>query len=159
MGYQNNTFPITVNGCIDTCSRKLLWVKVWMANNDPNIIGRFYLEHLFNSRVMASIIKVDKGTETVMTTMHAYLHQQHEDNMDPIETVVYGPSTSNQVGLSIKCKNILTFSLATSDCLANQCLLYIMWIALPGSSIWLPLFTKVLWNRRLKGGGESCMKY
>ena len=40
MGYQNNTFPIAVYGCIDTCSRKLLWVKVWMANNDPNVIGQ-----------------------------------------------------------------------------------------------------------------------
>ena len=104
MGYQNNTFPIAVYDCIDTCSRKLLWVKVWMANNDPNVIGRFYLEHLFNSRVMASIIRVDKGTETgVMATMHAYLRQQHGDDMDPIETVVYGPSTSNQVGMSNKC--------------------------------------------------------
>ena len=24
--------------------------------------------------------------------MHAYLRQQHEDEMDPIETVIYGPS-------------------------------------------------------------------
>ena len=52
-----------------------------MANNDPDVIGRFYLEHLVNSRVMASIIRVDNGTETgVMTTMHAYLRQQHEDD-------------------------------------------------------------------------------
>jgi len=69
-----------------------------MTNSDPNVIGRFYLEHLFNTEVMASIIRVDKGTETgVMATMHAYLRQQHEDDMDPAETVVYGPSTSNQV--------------------------------------------------------------
>ena len=73
-----------------------------MTNNDPNVIGRFYLEYLFNTRVMASIIRVDKGTETgVMATMHAYLCQQHEDHMDPPETVIYGPSTSNQVGQSI----------------------------------------------------------
>ena len=36
MGYQNNTFPIAVYGCIETCSRKLLWVKVWMTNDDPD---------------------------------------------------------------------------------------------------------------------------
>ena len=41
MGYQNSTFPIAVYGCIDTCSRKLLWVKVWMSNSDPSLIGRF----------------------------------------------------------------------------------------------------------------------
>ena len=46
MGFQNSTFPIAVYGCIDTCSGKLLWMKVWMTDNDPNVIGRFYLEHL-----------------------------------------------------------------------------------------------------------------
>lgn len=44
MGYQNNTFPIAVYGCIDTCSRKLLCVKVWMTNNDLDVIGRLYLK-------------------------------------------------------------------------------------------------------------------
>ena len=70
MGYQNNTFPIAVYGCIDTCRRKLLWVKVWMTNNDPDVISRFYLEHLFNTKVMASIIRVYKGTKTGV--MHDY---------------------------------------------------------------------------------------
>ena len=102
MGFQNSTFPIAVYGCISTCSQKLLWVKVWMTNNDPNVIGWFYLEYLFNTKVMASITWVDKGTETgVMAIMHAYLRQQHEDDMHPAETVIYGPSTSNQVGISI----------------------------------------------------------
>lgn len=31
-----------------------------------------------------------------MATMHAFVRQQHGD-MDPLETVIYGPSTSNQV--------------------------------------------------------------
>lgn len=31
-----------------------------------------------------------------MATMHAYLRQGHGD-MDPAETVIYGPSTSNQI--------------------------------------------------------------
>jgi hypothetical protein len=43
------------------------------------------------------MIRVDKGTGTVeMVTMHAYLRQNHQD-MDPNETVIYGPSTANQV--------------------------------------------------------------
>ena len=72
-----------------------------MTNNDPNVIGRFYLEHLFNTRVMASIIRVDKGLETsVMATMHAYLRQQHEDDMDPAETVIYGPVSAGSMSSS-----------------------------------------------------------
>ena len=70
---------------------------MWIGNSDPKLIGRFYLEHLFKTRMIASRIRLDKGTETgVMATMHALVRQQHGD-MDPLETVIYGPSTSNQV--------------------------------------------------------------
>ena len=97
MGYQNSTFLIAVYGCMDTCSRKILWIRVWMSNSDPNIIGRFYREHLFKSRKIAAKLRLDRGSETgVMATMHAFLRQHHGD-MDPLETVIYGPSTSNQV--------------------------------------------------------------
>ena len=98
MGYQNSTFPLAVYGCIDTCSRKILWAKVWMSNNDPNLIGRFYLDHLFKTRKIASYLRLDKGTETgVIATMHCYLRQHHGDIDDPTETIMFGPSTSNQV--------------------------------------------------------------
>ena len=30
IGYQNSTLPIAVYGYIDTCSQKMLWVKVWV---------------------------------------------------------------------------------------------------------------------------------
>ena len=64
MGYQNLTYPLAIYGCMDTASRKLLWLKVWTGNCNPQLIGKWYLEYLFESRVMASIIRLDKGTET-----------------------------------------------------------------------------------------------
>lgn len=101
MGYQSWTFPIAIYGCIDTCSRKVLWAKVWASNSDPKLIGRFYLEYLFKTRTIASKLRLDKGTETgVLATMHAYLRREHGD-MDPVETVINGPSTSNQVKIVI----------------------------------------------------------
>ena len=104
MGYQNSTFPIAIYGCIDTCSRKMLWGKVWSSNSDPNLVGRFYLEYLYKTRRIASRLRLDKGSETgVMATMHAYLRQHHGD-MDPVETVIYGPSTANQVSM---CRTLL----------------------------------------------------
>jgi len=97
MGFQNRTFPIAVYGCIDTCSRKVLWAKAWTSNSDPNIIGRFYLEYLYKTRTIANRLRLDRGTETgTIATMHAYLRQHHGD-MDPTDTVIFGPSTSNQV--------------------------------------------------------------
>ena len=109
MGFQNSTFPIAIYGCLDSCSRKVLWVKVWMSNSDPKLIGRFYLEYLYEHGSMASILRVDKGTETgVMATMHAYLRQQHGD-MDAGETVLFGPSTSNQVLPCVNSFRLLIF--------------------------------------------------
>jgi hypothetical protein len=108
MGFQNSTFPIAVYGCLDTFSWKVLWVKVWMSNSKPELIGRFYLEYLYEHGTITSILWVDKGTETgVMATMHAYLRQHHGD-MDPAETVLFGPSTSNQVHFGV-CSPVYLF--------------------------------------------------
>lgn len=44
-----------------------------MINNDFNVIGWFYLEYLFNIKVMVSIIRVDKGMEIgIMVIMYVY---------------------------------------------------------------------------------------
>jgi hypothetical protein len=99
MGYQNSTFPLAVYGCIDSASRKLLWLRIWVSNSNPKVIGRWYLDYLYESRVMPSILRLDKGTETgIMATMHSFLRRNHGD-MDASDTVIYGPSTSNQVSV------------------------------------------------------------
>lgn len=98
VGYQNSTFPIAVYGCLDTASRKILWLKVWMNNSDPQLIGRWYLEFLVDTKVMASMLRLDRGSETgTMTTIHAFLRMNHTDDVEPEDSVLYGPSTSNQV--------------------------------------------------------------
>ena len=88
MGYQNSTFPLAVYGCLDTATRKLMWLKIWVSNSDPNVIAKWYLEYLYEASKMPSILRLDKGTETVnITTMHAFLRQHHGD-MDPKNTVI-----------------------------------------------------------------------
>ena len=52
MGYQNSTYPLAIYGCIDTASRKLLWLRIWVSNSDPRVIGRWYLEYLYETRTM-----------------------------------------------------------------------------------------------------------
>ena len=44
MGYKNSTFPLAVYGVIDTASRRLLWLRAWVTNSNPIIVGRWYLE-------------------------------------------------------------------------------------------------------------------
>eukprot|EP00794_Sanderia_malayensis_P019348 gene19348-21267_t len=53
MGYQRCTFPLAVYGCLDTASRKLFWIPVWTENCEPNLIGRWYLDYLYSSRVLS----------------------------------------------------------------------------------------------------------
>ena len=102
MGYQNSTFPLAIYGCIDTASRKIMWLRVWTTNSNPKIIGRWYLEYLLETHRIPAYLRMDKGTETgVMATMHAYLRRSHTDISDPVDTVCYGPSTSNQVSISL----------------------------------------------------------
>ncbi|KAK6173659.1 hypothetical protein SNE40_017071 [Patella caerulea] len=99
MGYQNSTFPLAIYGCLDTASRKLLWLRIWTSNSDPQRIGKWYYEHLCETKQMSTYLRMDKGTETgVIATMHSYLHQHHNIHEDePTDTVIYGPSTSNQI--------------------------------------------------------------
>ena len=89
MGFQSDTFPLAIYGSVDTASRKLLWLCVWTTNKEPKLIGRWYLEYLFENKVMPSYLQMDRGTETgVMSTIHAFLHRHHEMDVDPTATVI-----------------------------------------------------------------------
>jgi hypothetical protein len=98
MGCQNSTLPVAVYGCLDTASPKLLWIKVWMNNCDPQLVGRWHLEYLLETKVMPLMLRVDRGSETgTMATIHAFLWRTNPDDKDLIDSIIYGPSTSNQV--------------------------------------------------------------
>lgn len=50
------------------------------------------------TKVMPAIIRIVKGSETgTMATIDAFLRKHHTDVMDPVDTILHGPSTSNQV--------------------------------------------------------------
>ena len=98
MGYQNWTFPLAIYGCLDTASRKIMWLNVWTSNSTPELIGRWYLDYLYEYRILPNYIRVDKGTETgTMATIHSFLRRHHEDLENPEDSIIFGPSTSNQV--------------------------------------------------------------
>ena len=50
-GYQKSMFPpLCIYGAQDTYSGRIQFLRIWTSNNDPNIIGRFYLDYLFESK-------------------------------------------------------------------------------------------------------------
>ena len=101
MGFQKSTFPLAIYGCIDTASRKILFLKVWTSNSNPIFVGRWYFEYLYKRKILPNYIRIDKGTETAtISTMHASLSSLQTDVLtedEACERVIYGPSTSNQV--------------------------------------------------------------
>ena len=92
---------ITQFQSIDTARRKLLWIKV--TNRIPELVVRWYFEFLYETRVMPNYIRIDKGSATgTLAKMHCFLRRQHSDvetDEEAVKTVIYGPSTSNQVVL------------------------------------------------------------
>ena len=97
-GFQNSTFPLGVYGCIDTFSRKILFLFVCHSNSNPLIVGKMYLRYLFETELLSRNLRVDRGTETgKMATIHVYLLNKHEVMNDPTDAIIYGPSTSNKI--------------------------------------------------------------
>eukprot|EP00794_Sanderia_malayensis_P013470 gene13470-14861_t len=97
-GYQKATFPLCIYGGLDTYSNRINFLRIWTTNNEPKIIGRFYLEYLYECKVLPSRLRIDKGTETgILTTMHSYLRSLHGDLADPVDSILYGPSTENKI--------------------------------------------------------------
>ena len=70
MGYQNSTFSLAVYGCIDTASRKLLFIRAWTSNNNPVYPERWYLDYLYEAKTFPDHIRIHKGSETtIMATI------------------------------------------------------------------------------------------
>jgi len=54
--------------------------------------------YLNKSKVLLNYLRIDKGTEYgVMASIHAYLRSKCDDLDDPIESVLFGPSTANKI--------------------------------------------------------------
>ena len=50
------------------------------------------------STVLPLTIRIDRGSETgIMATMHTFLRAQYDDLDDPVDSVLYGPSTQNKI--------------------------------------------------------------
>lgn len=97
-GYQNWTFPIGIYGCIDTFSRKILFLFVCTSNSNPLVIGKMYLQYLFETKTLPRYWRLDRGTETgKMATIDTYPINQHGIMDDPTKSIIYGPSTSNKI--------------------------------------------------------------
>ena len=89
-------YGLCIHGCIDGYSRKIIWLNVYNTNNDPKIIGGYFLEAVRKCGGCPRIVRGDYGTENG----HVKVYQEffRHDNIDRLSEKPYmdGASTANQ---------------------------------------------------------------
>jgi hypothetical protein len=71
-------FGLTIHGCIDGYSRRIMWARVAYSNNNPHIIA---LETVFTIGGTPSIVRADRGTENtaVAFLQPTFRHSRTDD--------------------------------------------------------------------------------
>ncbi|XP_052704776.1 uncharacterized protein LOC128180681 [Crassostrea angulata] len=59
-------YGLSIHGCIDGYSRKIMWLRVGSSNNDPTVIARYYLRCVMECGGCPSLLQSDPGTENVL---------------------------------------------------------------------------------------------
>ena len=55
-------YGIAISGCIDGYSRRLIWLRCSSSNNDPRIIGTYFLDAVTNLNMCPRQLPTDRGT-------------------------------------------------------------------------------------------------
>ena len=83
---------------MDQASRKILLLKLWTRNSHPDLIGKWYFDHLRDVRTIPDKMRMDCGTETgSMAAAQCYLRSKKSELDDVTDCLTYGPSTGNQI--------------------------------------------------------------
>ena len=89
-------FGFCINGCIDGFSRKLLWLNVYTTNNDPKVIGSYFMEAVCQLKGCPVKVRGDKGTENVFVKKFQRLLRRSADGEMNMNSYLEGVSTANQ---------------------------------------------------------------
>ena len=84
-------YGIAIHGCIDGYSRYIVWLHAYSTNNDPKVIGGYYINAVKNIQGCPIRIRSDFGTENVLVKD---IHSSFRNNAE--RCFLYGSSTMNQ---------------------------------------------------------------
>ena len=89
-------FGFAIHGAIDGYSRKILWLRVGVSNNDPLVIASYYLQCLELYRFAPRILRCVLGTENAtLKLLQPYFRYSSDDGFAGINSIIMGKSTSN----------------------------------------------------------------
>ncbi|XP_065901982.1 uncharacterized protein [Dysidea avara] len=96
-GYDKLTpYGLSIHGCIDGYSRKIVWLHLSPTNHDPKVIARYYLECVESARGCPRLVRADHGTENcAVAKIHIAFRMNHTDRLSGSKSFIYGPSTAN----------------------------------------------------------------
>lgn len=86
-------FPI--HGSIDGFSRYIIWLRVGTTNNDPKVVGGYYVDAIKKLNGFPRCVRSDHGTENVLVkSFQNTLKEKYSDSSHPAH--LYGSSPNNQ---------------------------------------------------------------
>ena len=69
-------YGISIHGCIDGYSRRIIWLEVASTNKMLELIAKYYLDAVKQMKGKPKIIKADDGTEhSVIEPLHVYFSE------------------------------------------------------------------------------------
>ena len=62
-------FGFCIHGALDGYSRRVLWLEVDPSNNDPKVVGQYYINYICQIGGAPRLVRADCGTENVCTLL------------------------------------------------------------------------------------------
>ena len=88
-------FPI--HGAVDGFSRRVMWLKICLSNNDPCHVASLFYNCVKSNRGCPRVLRTDCGTENVtMAAMQCYFRGNGNDDQAGLNAHRYGSSPTNQ---------------------------------------------------------------
>ncbi|XP_074642757.1 uncharacterized protein LOC141899985 isoform X1 [Tubulanus polymorphus] len=86
-------YGFAIHGAIDGYSRRILWLNVSNTNNDPAVIGWYFVDFIEQIKAVPRCVRIDAGTENgILASIQEAFLTDHTNEA----SVVIGRSTSNQ---------------------------------------------------------------
>lgn len=90
-------YGISINGCIDGFSRKLIWLSAWSTSSDPKIIAGYFLQAVAENMGCPRVVRGDRGTENkTVELIQKFFRDDDDDEFAGEKSFLYGKRTSNQ---------------------------------------------------------------
>jgi len=90
-------YGIAIHGCVDGFSRAIIWLEASSTNNDPKIVGNYFIEAVREKSGCPARVRADLGTENVcIESIQQFLRRDDQDGFAGDRSYMTGKSTHNQ---------------------------------------------------------------